>query len=45
MRIPKIPQWGWILLVIVALWYVFGGREGLENAPKKHVDSAKHKKD
>ena len=32
---PKIPQWGWILIAVVVLFYVFGAREGLENAPKK----------
>ena len=28
---PKLPKWGWILLVLVGLWYVFL-REGFKVA-------------
>lgn len=23
MKMPKVPTWGWVLLVLVGLWYVF----------------------
>ena len=28
-KMPKIPQWGWVLLVVAALWFVFL-REGVD---------------
>jgi hypothetical protein len=23
MKMPKVPTWGWVLLVLVGLWYIF----------------------
>jgi hypothetical protein len=28
-KMPKLPTWGWIVLVLVAVWYVFV-REGVD---------------
>ena len=48
-KMPKIPTWGWIVLVLVAVWYIFV-REGFAEymTPSKPastvVDSAAKKK-
>lgn len=45
MKFPKIPKWGWMLIVLVAVWYIFV-REGVDATLKKKapaptvVDSA-----
>ena len=34
-KMPKLPTWAWIVLVLVAVWYIFV-REGFaENMTKK----------
>jgi len=29
MKFPKMPKWAWIVLVLVAVWYIFV-REGVD---------------
>lgn len=31
-KMPKLPKWGWVVLVLVAVWYIFL-REGF--SPKR----------
>ena len=48
-KMPKLPKWGWVVLVLVAVWYIFL-REGVDSTlsppkPKPSVvDSAAKKK-
>ena len=46
MKMPKVPMWGWIVLVLVGLWYVFL-RERMEmpKNPEPTVVDAKKKMD
>ena len=33
MKMPKVPMWGWIVLVLAVVYYVFV-REGMAMPPK-----------